>query len=134
MTEGERLTQLYPPASCFCSEVHTESHIYYCNGEYLDADTGEPIKDLNEDEISISNVVCDSSKLCGYNGSESLDYSIDLKISDIINKNPTMSSISFNNSLAAGASGGDGVGHLNYVDMRGNADSVEGAPSPYNGS
>ena len=72
MTEGDRLTQLYPPASCFCSEVHTESHIYYCNGEYLDADNGEPIKDLIEEEISISNVVCDSSKLLGYNGSESL--------------------------------------------------------------
>ena len=130
MTEGERLTQLYPPASCFCSQVHTESHIYYCNGEYLDADTNEPIKDLNEEEISISNIVCDPSKLSGYNESESLDYSIDLKISDIINKNPTMSSNSVNNSLAAGASGGDGDEHRNDVNMRENTDAVDGDPSP----
>ena len=41
MNIGTRLTQLYPPAACFCNDVHTDSHIYYNDGEYLDADTGE---------------------------------------------------------------------------------------------
>ena len=69
--------------------------------------TGEPIKDLSEAEISISNVVCNSSKLCGYNGSERFDYSIDQIISDIVISNPTMSSNnSVTNSLAVGAIGG----------------------------
>ena len=40
MTVGKRLTQLYPPAACFCNDVHTDAHIYYNNGEYLDVDTG----------------------------------------------------------------------------------------------
>ena len=41
MNAGKRLTQLYQPAACFCNDVHTDSHIYYNDGEYLDADTGE---------------------------------------------------------------------------------------------
>ena len=77
MTVGKRLTQLYPPAACFCNDVHTDSHIYYNNGEYLDADTGEPIKDISEVEISINNGIRSSNSLCGYNGSERYDYSID---------------------------------------------------------
>ena len=28
MTEGKRLTQLYPPASCFCNDIHTDSHVF----------------------------------------------------------------------------------------------------------
>ena len=106
LTDWGSLTQLYEPASCFCSLIHTEAHFYYCNGEYLDTETDEPIQNLEEEEISISNTLCVYSKLSGYYESENLDYSIDLKISDNIIKHPTMSSNSSNNFLAVGASGG----------------------------
>ena len=91
MNVGKRLTQLYPPAACFCNDVHTDSHIYYNDGEYLDAETGEPIKDMGEIEKSINNDFRNSNSLCGYDESERYDYSINhALLSDIVNINPTM--------------------------------------------
>ena len=75
LTNWGTFTQLYEPASCLCSPIHTEAHFHLCNGEYLDTETGEPIKDLEEEQISISNSLCDYSNLSGNYVSEKSDYS-----------------------------------------------------------
>ena len=88
---GTRLTKLYPPAACFCNDVHTDAYIYYNEGEYFDADTREPIKDMCEIENNVNNCVSNLNSLCGYDESERYDYSINHELlSDIVTKNPTM--------------------------------------------
>ena len=133
VTDWGTFAQLYEPASCFCSPIHTEAHFHLWNGEYLDTVTGEPIKDLEEEQISIRNTLCDYSQLTGKHVSENVDYySYDLNISDNI-QHPTMSSNS-NNSLMDGAIGGEVVEPRMDTDNGGNADALEGNNNPYNGS
>ena len=120
------LTQLYQPATCFCSPIHTEKYLYHWNGEYLDLDTDEPIGDLEGEEISInSNNYCDPSKLLGKNVADMGDYSINLPFSDNQLQNPTMSSNPGNNSQAAGANGVNGDVLPIDNNRRENAETME---------
>ena len=54
---GTRLTKIYPPANCFCDNVHTDAYIYFNEGEYYDAATRTPIKDMGENGINPNNCV-----------------------------------------------------------------------------
>ena len=88
--------------------------------------TGEPIGDLEEEEISItSNNYCDYSKLSGNYVAEKGDYLINLPISDNQSNNPTMSSNPGNTSQAAGATGANGSVLPIDNNRRENAETME---------
>ena len=122
-----------PPASCFCDDIHTDAYIYYNEGEYYDADTRKPIKDMGEIENSPNNCISNSNSMYGYNASERYDYSPNhVPLSEFVPKIPTMFHNPQVNSQLAGL--GNGLnGDPNDHDMDGSAAPPVGA-SPYNGS
>merc|ERR1711936_910037 len=128
--------QLYSHASCFCSPIHTTKSMYQLEGAYWDWDTDEPLGDLEEEEISTSNL-CDNNSLWGSEISENEGYYCKLPISDISIHNHTMSSNSAqgNDSQANNSRGMDLDGPQNDGDRRVNAVSAEGdIDLPYDGS
>ena len=110
--------------------------MYQWEGAYWDWDTNEPLGDLEEEEISTSNL-CDNYSLWGSEISETEGYYGNLPISDISIHNHTMSSQSApsNDSQANNSRGMDLDGPQNDGDRRVNAVSAEGDINlPYDGS
>ena len=68
---GTKLTKVNPKANCFCDDIHTDAYIYYNEGQYFDAPTRTPIKNLGENEINPINFVSNPNTLYGDAATES---------------------------------------------------------------
>ena len=136
---GTKLAKVYPPANCFCYDLHTEEYIYYNEGQYFNAATRTPIKDLGENEINPINYVSNPTTLYGDVATERSDYNEwhlatrtpnHLPLSECVPKSPIMS-VNQNSLVAPGE--GRNEGGLNDPDGDMAVDPVVGVP-PYNGS
>ena len=129
---GIKLTKVDPPANCFCDDVHTDAYIYFNEGEYYDAATRTPIKDMGENEKNPNNYVSNPNTLYGDSATESYDYSPNHSpLSECVPNSPTMSHNPLNSQVVGLGDGHNGGPEDRDMDVA--VDPIGGA-SPYNGS